>query len=72
MALYLIFSPLHGTGFFALGKGVPFALYLLLVNVPYGIVTAIVAEWISGEKAYDTRLAGADRQCACGPVGATR
>ncbi len=50
MALYLIFSPLHGTGFFALGKGVLFALYLLLVNMPYGIVTAVVAKWLSAER----------------------
>jgi hypothetical protein len=54
MGLYLIFSPLHGTGFFALEKGVLFTLYLLLVNMPYGIVTAVVAKWVSAEGGYDT------------------
>lgn len=47
LALFLIFSPLHGTGFFALEKGVLFTLYLVLVNMPFGIVTAVVAKWIS-------------------------
>jgi hypothetical protein len=50
LGLFLIFSPLHGTGFFALGKGAPFALYLVLVNMPYGIVTAVAAKWVSAER----------------------
>ena len=54
MGLFLIFSPLHGTGFFGLGKGVLFTLYLLLVNMPYGIVTALVAKWVSAERCRDT------------------
>ena len=53
MGLFLIFSPLHGTGFFGLGKGVLFTLYLLLVNMPYGIVTALVAKWVSAERCHD-------------------
>jgi len=63
MGLYLIFSPLHGTGFFALQKGVLFALYLLIVNMPYGIVTAVVAKWISAERHHDTRLCSAHQDC---------
>ena len=70
-ALFLIFSPLRGTGFFALGKGVSFTLYLLLVNLPFGIVTAVVARWISGEKAHVTRLSREDECCSCSAVGAT-
>ncbi len=59
MGLFLIFSPLHGTGFFGLGKGVLFTVYLLLVNMPYGIVTAVVAKWVSAETGHHTRLGGA-------------
>ena len=36
-----------GLGLFGLSKGLPFTFYLLLVNVPYGIVTAILARWLS-------------------------
>lgn len=54
LGLYLIFSPLHGTGFFGLGKGVLFTLYLLIVNMPYGIVTAVVTKWVSAERGHDT------------------
>jgi hypothetical protein len=60
-ALFLIFAPLQGMGFFALEKGVLFTLYLLLVNMPYGIVTAAVAKWVSAEGRPDTRL-GTARQ----------
>jgi hypothetical protein len=54
--LFLIFAPLQGMGFFALGKGVLFTLYLVLVNMPYGIVTAAVAKWVSAEGRHDVRL----------------
>jgi hypothetical protein len=47
LALYFIFAPKGGLGLFGLNKGLPFTFYLLLVNVPYGIVTAIVARWLS-------------------------
>ena len=50
MGVFLIFSPLRGTGFFGLEKGVLFTLYLLLVNMPYGIVTAVVAKWVAAER----------------------
>src|SRR6266404_3276990 len=47
-ALYLIFLPLGGAGFFGLRQGPKFTLYLLLVNLPFGIVTAWVARAIIG------------------------
>jgi len=50
-ALYLIFLPLGGAGLLGLQHGGPmFTLYLLLVNLPFGIVTALVARVILGEK----------------------
>jgi len=49
MGLFLIFSPLQGMGFFALAKGVSFTLYLVLVNMPFGIVTAAAVKWLSAE-----------------------
>jgi hypothetical protein len=50
LALYLIFLPLKGAGFFGLQQGGPaFALYLLLVNLPFGIVTALAAKAIIGK-----------------------
>lgn len=51
LALYIIFLPIKGAGFFGLKQGGPmFTLYLLLVNLPYGIVTALVARAIIGTK----------------------
>lgn len=50
-ALFLIFLPLSGAGYFGLQAGGPmFTLYLLLVNLPYGIVTALAAKAIIGRK----------------------
>lgn len=44
LALYLIFLPRSGAGYFGLQRGGPlFTLYLLIVNLPYGIVTAMVS-----------------------------
>ena len=45
-ALFLFFLPLGGAGFFGLHKGPMFTLYLVLVNLPFGIVTALVAKAI--------------------------
>jgi hypothetical protein len=45
LALYLFFLPKGGLGFFGLTKGLPFTFYLLVVNAPFGIVTAILARW---------------------------
>jgi hypothetical protein len=50
-ALFTIFLPLAGAGFFGLEKGPRFTAYLLLVNVPFGIITALVARAIIGKKA---------------------
>jgi hypothetical protein len=50
LALFLIFLPLSGAGYFGLRKGGPmFTLYLLLINLPFGIITALVAKAIIGE-----------------------
>ena len=50
LALFLIFLPMSGAGFFGLRQGGPmFTLYLLLVNLPFGIVTALAARAIIGK-----------------------
>ncbi len=48
-ALFLIFLPLGGAGFFGLRQGPMFTLYLMLVNLPFGIITALVARVIIGK-----------------------
>ena len=51
LALFIIFLPMSGAGYFGLQQSGPrFAVYLLLVNLPYGIVTALAARAIIGEK----------------------
>jgi hypothetical protein len=51
LALYIIFLPMKGAGFFGIKQGGPmFAVYLLMVNLPYGIITALVARAIIGKK----------------------
>jgi hypothetical protein len=50
VALYLIFAPMRGIGFFGMQSGALFSLYLLIVNIPYGIVTAAAARWLIGPK----------------------
>ena len=51
LALYIIFLPMSGAGYFGLQKGGPiFAVYLLLVNLPYGIITALAARAIIGKE----------------------
>ncbi len=51
LALYIIFLPMRGAGYFGLHQGGPmFAIYLLLVNLPYGIITALAARVIIGKK----------------------
>ena len=50
LALFLIFLPMSGAGYFGLRKGGPkFTIYLLLVNPPFGIITALAARMIIGE-----------------------
>ena len=50
LALYTIFLPMSGAGYFGLQQGGPmFAVYLLLVNLPYGIITALTARAIIGK-----------------------
>jgi hypothetical protein len=51
LALFLIFLPMSGAGVFGLRQGGPmFTLYLLLVNLPFGIITALTARAIMGMK----------------------
>jgi hypothetical protein len=50
LALYIIFLPMSGAGYFGLKQGGPmFTVYLLLVNLPYGIITALVARATIGK-----------------------
>jgi len=50
LALFLIFLPMSGAGYFGLRQGGPmFTIYLLLVNLPFGIITALAAKAIIGE-----------------------
>jgi hypothetical protein len=51
LALFTIFLPMSGAGFFGLEHGGPkFTAYLLLVNLPFGIITVLAARAIIGEK----------------------
>ncbi len=50
LALFLFFLPMSGAGFFGLQHGPMFTLYLVLVNLPFGIVTALTARAIIGEQ----------------------
>jgi len=49
LALFMVFLPLGGAGFFGLRQGPMFTLYLVLVNLPFGIVTALAARAIIGK-----------------------
>jgi hypothetical protein len=51
LALFTIFLPRSGAGYFGLEHGGPrFTAYLLLVNLPFGIITALAARAIIGKK----------------------
>ena len=51
LALFTFFLPRSGAGYFGLQHGGPmFTVYLLLVNLPYGIITALAARAIIGKK----------------------
>src|SRR5438874_8818193 len=43
-ALFLFFLPKAGAGYFGLKMGSMFPVYVLLVNLPFGIVTALTAK----------------------------
>jgi len=49
LALFLFFLPVSGAGYFGLNRGPTFTVYLLLVNLPFGIVTALIAKAIIGK-----------------------
>jgi hypothetical protein len=49
-ALFLFFLPMGGAGYFGLKAAEPiFPLYVMLVNLPFGITTALVARAIIGK-----------------------
>jgi len=50
LALFLFFLPMSGAGYFGSHQGPMFTVYLLLVNLPFGIVTALAARAIIGMK----------------------
>jgi len=49
LALFLFFLPMSGAGYFGLHRGPTFTVYLLLVNLPFGVVTALAARAIIGK-----------------------
>ncbi len=49
VALFLFFLPMSGAGYFGLHRGPEFTIYLVLVNLPFGIVTALGARAIIGK-----------------------
>jgi hypothetical protein len=50
LALFLIFLPMSGAGYFGLRRGgLLLTIYLLLVNLPFGIITALAAGAIIGD-----------------------
>src|SRR6266850_3553192 len=50
LALFLFFLPMSGAGYFGLHRGPTFTVYLVLVNLPFGIVTALAARAIIGKQ----------------------
>ena len=50
VALFMFFLPMSGAGYFGLHRGPTFTVYLLLVNLPFGIVTALAARAIIGKQ----------------------
>ena len=51
LALFIILLPMSGAGYFGLRQGGPmFTVYLLLVNLPYGIINALATRAIIGKK----------------------
>jgi len=51
LALFVIFLPMSGAGYFGLRQGGPMlTVYLLLVNLPFGIITALAARAIIGDR----------------------
>jgi hypothetical protein len=50
LATFLFFLPMGGAGYFGLKHAGPmFPLYVVLVNIPFGIVTALTARTIVGK-----------------------
>jgi len=49
LALFLFFLPMSGAGYFGLHRAATFTVYLLLVNLPFAIATALAARAIIGK-----------------------
>jgi len=67
LATFLFFLPMGGAGFFGLKQAGPmFPLYVLLVNLPFGIVIALTAKAIIGmnpaSQRRDFRLSAEERK----------
>jgi hypothetical protein len=54
-ALFLIFMPMGGMGFFGLNGGPGIMVHALIANAPYGIVTTLVIAALSGQGGPGTR-----------------
>ena len=51
LVTFLFFLPMSGAGYFGLNQGGPtFIVYLLLINLPFGVVIALVARAIIGKQ----------------------
>ena len=51
LVTFLFFLPMSGAGYFGLKQGGPtFIVYLLLINLPFGLVIALVARAIIGKQ----------------------
>jgi len=48
-ALYVVFLPMQGMGFFGLSGGPGLTAYFFIVNMPFGIVTTLAAVALSGQ-----------------------
>ncbi len=49
-ALFLVFMPMGGMGFFGLNGGPGIMVYALMVNAPFGIVTTLAVAGLSGRR----------------------
>lgn len=60
-ALFLIFMPMGGMGFFGLNAGPGIMVHALIVNAPYGIVTTLTMAALGGGTVMEPRRVGAPR-----------
>jgi hypothetical protein len=60
-ALYLVFMPMGGKGFFGLNGGSGIMVHAFIANAPYGIVTTLVIAALAGETAIPAKSSLANR-----------